>query len=230
MASIRGRHPFSTSLSSHGIIVGFFRRDNRFAALLERYAHLSWPTLREFYAGGKVCFSLSLSLGLSSLGEWCIAHKPARNSVCIDRFESKGGGKFSSSLEFRLILWPILITGSSYNAEKKKKNRRRLPLRGWRATNVINEQRCSCTRRGLFEITWTVRGNSSRDDAREEAITLITRLSLVYIYIYICRNFVSVILQIRTCVDREWIIRDKKKNLQAAFKLFAKLLGEQQMI
>lgn len=83
MASIRGRHPFSTSLSSHGIIVGFFRRDNRFAALLERYAHLSWPTLREFYAGGKVCFSLSLSLSVCRVSANDVSRINPRETLCV---------------------------------------------------------------------------------------------------------------------------------------------------
>lgn len=72
--------------------------------------------------------------------------------------------------------------------------------------------------------------NSSRDDAREEAITLITRLSLVYIGDYISSMQEFPVYDL-TNPNLCRIIREKeKRNLQAAFKLFAKLLGEQQMI
>lgn len=71
-------------------IVVFFRRDNRFAALLECTRIYLCPTANPV-RGGKVC--LSSLLGLSSRGEWCIAriidsNKKRRREIFLffDRF------------------------------------------------------------------------------------------------------------------------------------------------
>lgn len=179
-------------------IVLFFRRDNRFAALLECTRIYLCPTANPV-RGGKVC--LSSLLGLSNRGEWCIA-RITPVSIRI----RKGEGKFSSfsidsSIDFNCTI-----------IEEEEKNGRALDMyRDMHATNVINERRCSCTRRILRN--HVIRGNRSRDHAREEVISNYSTISEVAL-----SDLASGL------VDREWIIRERKKEKDQAFKLFAKLL------
>lgn len=183
---------------SESPVVVFFRRDNRFAALLECTRIYLCPTANPV-RGGKVC--LSSLLGLSSRGEWCIA-RITPVSIRI----RKEGGKFSSfsidsSIDFNCTI-----------IEEEEKNGRALDMyRDMHATNVINERRCSCTRRILRN--HVIRGNRSRDHAREEVISNYSTISEVAL-----SDLASGL------VDREWIIRERKKEKDQAFKLFAKLL------
>lgn len=162
------------------------------------YAHLSLP-YGESRTRGKSLSLLSPRF-VESRGMMYRAHNPCINSNKGRRREIFRVS-IDSSIDFNCTI-----------VEEEEKNGRTLDMyRDMHATNVINEQRCSCTRRILRN--HVIRGNRSRDHAREEVISNYSTISEVAL-----SDLASGL------VDREWIIRERKKEKDQAFKLFAKLL------